>query len=108
MNIKALSLGGLSILKNLAYCCHGCNLCKSNKINAIDPLSKTVVPLLHPRKSKWSDHFIWNEEGVEVVGLTEIGRATIHALQLKRIELVNLRGLLKSIGEHPPKDYNIE
>lgn len=103
-HIKALSLGGLSILKNLAYSCHSCNLCKSNKIAAIDPLDKVVVPLYHPRTEKWSDHFEWNEEEVEVIGLTAIGRATIHSLRLNRIELINLRTLLKSIGEHPPKE----
>ncbi|MEN0051971.1 MAG: HNH endonuclease signature motif containing protein [Bacteroidota bacterium] len=51
-HIKALSLGGLSILKNLAYSCHGCNLCKSNKIEGIDPETNKIVPLYNPRTSK--------------------------------------------------------
>ena len=49
---------------------------------------------------KWSDHFQWGEEEIRVIGLTSIGRATVQALHLK---LVNLRTVLKSIGEHPPK-----
>lgn len=103
-HIKALSLGGLSILKNLAYACHGCNLCKSNKAEAIDPISNEKVPLFHPRQQNWSDHFYWNEDKIKVIGKTAIGRATIMALQLNRIELLNLRTVLKMIGEHPPKD----
>ncbi|MEM9850206.1 MAG: hypothetical protein AAF847_20105 [Bacteroidota bacterium] len=57
--------------------------------------------------SKWSTHFKWNEEEVEAVGLTPTGRATINTLQLNRIELINLRTLLKSIGEHPPKETDL-
>src|ERR1051326_8965524 len=37
-------------------------------------------------------------------GLTPIGRATIAALDLNRIGLVNLRRVLPSFGEHPPAD----
>ena len=51
-HIKALSQGGLSILKNLAYSCHGCNLCKSNKTHALDPETKELIPLYNPRTSK--------------------------------------------------------
>jgi hypothetical protein len=31
-----------------------------------------------------------------------MGRATVLALQLNRLELVNLRRALAAIGEHPP------
>lgn len=102
-HIKALSQGGLSILRNLAYSCHGCNLCKSNKMHALDPETEEIVPLYNPRTSNWSDHFQWDEEEIKVIGLTSIGRATVRALQLNRVELVNLRTVLKSIGEHPPR-----
>lgn len=37
-----------------------------------------------------------------MLGRTPIGRATVEALHLNRPELVNLRRLLRDVGEHPP------
>jgi hypothetical protein len=39
----------------------------------------------------------------ERAGLTPTGRASIEALHLNRLGLLNLRRLLYTIGEHPPK-----
>ncbi len=38
-----------------------------------------------------------------IVGRTATGRATVEALYLNRFELLNLRRVLKAVGEHPPK-----
>ena len=51
----------------------------------------------------WYDHFTWSSDFIEVVGITEIGRATVHLLELNRIGLKNLRSVLLSLGIHPPK-----
>ena len=40
--------------------------------------------------------------GLLIIGLTATGRASERALHLNRRELVNLRYLLSTIGEHPP------
>jgi len=37
-----------------------------------------------------------------IVGRTAVGRATVEALHLNRPELLNLRRVLKVVGEHPP------
>lgn len=38
-----------------------------------------------------------------IVGRTATGRATVEELHLNRPELLNLRRVLKTVGEHPPK-----
>jgi len=98
--------GGETTLDNLALACQGCNNHKHTKTEALDPLSNQVVPLYHPRRQRWSEHFAWNDDFTLVIGLTPIGRASINALQLNREELVNLRRVLYAMGEHPPTEIN--
>ena len=62
----------------------------------------TSVPLFHPRRDHWYEHFIWNHDCTLIVGLTPTGRATIEALHLNREGVVNLRRLLLLAGKHPP------
>ncbi|MEC4814365.1 MAG: hypothetical protein SAK29_13975 [Scytonema sp. PMC 1069.18] len=50
-----------------------------------------------------SEHFSWNDDFTKVIGKTSCGRATVEALQLNRIGVVNLRRLLTSAGLHPPQ-----
>jgi hypothetical protein len=38
------------------------------------------------------------------IGLTPTGRATVERLQLNREGVVNLRRVLRTIGQHPPMD----
>ncbi|MBP9074885.1 MAG: HNH endonuclease [Caldilineaceae bacterium] len=98
------TLGGETALDNLALACQGCNNHKYTKTEAQDPVSDKVVPLYHPRQQRWHDHLAWNDGFILVVGLTPTGRATIKALQLNRVELINLRRILYAMGEHPPGD----
>ena len=51
----------------------------------------------------WQDHFMWDETFTFIIGQTDVGRATIDALQLNRRPVKNLRRALIAIGEHPPK-----
>lgn len=95
--------GGQTNLENLALACQGCNNHKYTKIEAVDSVSGKIVLLFHPRKQLWSDHFSWTEDFSLIVGLTPTGRATVEALKLNRGGVVNLRNVLKIIGEHPPK-----
>ena len=46
--------------------------------------------------------FSWNEDCTEIIGLTSVGRATIEALHLNRIGVMNLRRVLFEKGLHPP------
>ena len=94
--------GGKSRLTNLAYACSSCNGHKHIRITGIDPLTGQSVPLFHPRRQKWEQHFAWDEDFTLTVGLTAVGRATIAALHLNREESVNLREALRILKRHPP------
>jgi hypothetical protein len=97
------SLGGQTTMENIALSCNGCNGVKFTKTEAVDPFRSQIVPLFHPRKDKWEDHFGWDETWSQMIGITAIGRATIEALQLNRSTLVNLRHVLFEVGKHPPE-----
>ncbi len=99
--------GGRTSLENLALACQGCNNHKYTKTTASDPLSGAMVPLFHPRRERWVDHFAWDSTYTIVIGLTPTGRATVHALQLNRPGLVNLRRILVAAGEHPPVEPTV-
>src|SRR5438045_9223173 len=51
--------GGATRLNNLAVACLWCNAYKGPNIAGIDPVSKQIAPLYHPRKQAWTDHFRW-------------------------------------------------
>lgn len=104
-HILPFSRGGQTESENLALVCQGCNGAKYNKTTAFDPITNREVPLFHPRRQQWRDHFAWNTSCTHIVGLTPIGRATVVALQLNRPELVNLREVLYNVGDHPPEIY---
>lgn len=89
-------------MSNLALACSSCNGCKYNKVVGIDPFTQEPAHLFNPRKQKWHDHFTWNEDGLLVVGLTPIGRATVVALNMNKEKTVNLRRLLILDSLHPP------
>ena len=93
---------GPTTLDNLAFACRGCNLRKRDDSEAADPQDNTLVPLFNPRRQRWRDHFRWNEDSSEVIGLTPTGRATVEALQMNRQGLINLREVLFELGQHPP------
>lgn len=97
------SKNGSNELDNLALSCHGCNGSKYDKTHAFDPTTENKVPLFHPRKDKWIEHFQWNEDFSEILGLTPTGRATIITLKMNRPNVINLRFALYLIGYHPPK-----
>jgi 5-methylcytosine-specific restriction endonuclease McrA len=102
-HITPRSQEGDNTLDNLAWACQGCNNHKYNKTHFSDPVTGEQVPLFHPRRQRWQDHFAWNADCTLVVGMTPTGRATVVALQLNRPGLVNLRRILAAAGEHPPQ-----
>lgn len=103
-HIIPVARGGDSKLDNLALACQGCNNCKYTKISATDPITEKHVPLFHPRRDRWSQHFAWSDDATRIVGLTPTGRATVDVLQLNRSSLVNFRGILYAAGKHPPPE----
>ncbi|NOT56968.1 MAG: HNH endonuclease [Deltaproteobacteria bacterium] len=105
-HIVPRSQGGVTSLDNLALACQGCNSHKYNKTQSSDPFTKQRVNLFHPREQRWQEHFAWDEQFERILGVTASGRATVEALQLNRAELLNLRKLLYTAGEHPLPDVD--
>ena len=103
-HITPRSLGGSDDEPNLCLSCRLCNSYKSAKVEELDPVSLTVVPLFNPRLQSWQDHFQWTRDGTMIVGKTEIGRATVVALKLNNEISVMVRRNWVSVGWHPPID----
>jgi HNH endonuclease len=101
-HIQPFSRGGQTIAENLALSCQTCNNYKYNKTEAPDPATGQLVPLFHPRQLEWNQHFAWNEDTTQMLGITAIGRATVALLQTNREGVINMRRVLAIMGEHPP------
>jgi hypothetical protein len=107
-HIIPLSKNGTDSLDNLALACFHCNRKKSAQTIAIDGDSGAEVPLFNPRQENWNNHFIWSADGLFIIGLTSIGRATITALALNRQRVINIREADKAVGRHPPLGDRIQ
>src|SRR5438552_8493296 len=68
-HVEPRSEGGKTTLESLAWACQGCNNHKYNKSSARDPVTGEVVPLFHPRRQRWLDHFAWNEDATVILGI---------------------------------------
>lgn len=99
------SQGGASQIDNLCLACRRCNEFKSDRTHAEDPLSSERIPLFHPRRDIWEHHFIWDDSGILLHGLTPTGRATILALNMNNPVIVAARRRWVSVGWHPPDAY---
>jgi hypothetical protein len=76
---------------------------KPLSLAALDPTTQQTVPLFHPHRQVWEEHFTWSDDGTELVGLTPVGRATIATLKMNRPQLIRVRRMWVKVGEHPPK-----
>ncbi len=82
--------------ENLAWACHRCNRHKGTNLSGIDPDTREVVMLFHPRRDRWSEHFTL--VGVRLRGLTATGRATVWLLQMNAERRLERRAELLKRG----------
>jgi 5-methylcytosine-specific restriction endonuclease McrA len=101
-HILPLAKGGTDDLINLASACGHCNGNKSDKVKAIDPETKNLVSIFHPRNDKWNEHFAWSENFLDIVGKTAKGKATVQLLDMNQQSIRNLREVFRDRGLHPP------
>ena len=94
--------GAGNAFSELAWACPACNSHKYDKTHAHDPKTGRLVSLFNPRRQRWSRHFAWSADFLLILGRTPAGRATVEALNLNRLELINLRRALAAFDEHPP------
>lgn len=95
--------GGSSEDENLWLSCRRCNEYKGAKVEEIDPATNLSIPLFNPRQQVWSQHFVWSDDGTQIIGLTPCGRATVIAIKLNNPHIVEARRLWVSVGWHPAK-----
>jgi 5-methylcytosine-specific restriction endonuclease McrA len=88
-HVVAKQHGGGDELDNLALACNRCNAFKGPNLSAVDPQTKHVVPVFHPRQEDWDDHF--QAKGGVIRGSTESGRATVSLLNMNTPDRVDLR-----------------
>jgi 5-methylcytosine-specific restriction endonuclease McrA len=79
-HLLPISLGGSDERDNLWLSCHKCNKLRSNRLQALDPHTQVLVH--NPRQETWNAHFAWTNGGLQIVGKTAMGRATVAALEL--------------------------
>ena len=91
-HIVAKQHGGSDDLGNLALACHRCNLCNRPNLTGFARQSGRIVPLFHPRRDRWTEHFAWR--GPRIEGLTAIGRATVLVLGMNDARRLDLRAEL--------------
>jgi hypothetical protein len=83
---------GPTLVENLALACFFCNRYKGPNLAGIDPESGVIVPLYHPRRENWQEHFFW--EGAILKGRSPSARATIAVLRINDVPRVAHRALL--------------
>lgn len=103
-HIVPLAAGGLTERANLWRSCRECNERKGVQVQAPDPETGEMADLYHPRTQRWHDHFRWSDDGLLIIGLTPIGRATVVALDLNRPHQLVARQRWVLVGWHPPSD----
>ncbi len=93
--------GGLTAAANLALACRACNLFKSDFVTGFDDLSQQSIRLFHPRTDRWEDHFEVDLESREILGLTEVGRATVARLRMNQPYSLSARSHWMRLGLFP-------
>lgn len=99
-HVTPVKAGGETTGDNLALACVSCSLHKAARQTAADPETGEIVPIFHPRQQRWRDHFCW--EGVQVVGISATGRATVDILNMNRPIILAIRAEEEILGRHPP------
>jgi hypothetical protein len=96
-HITAKQHGGSDDADNLALACHRCNLHKGTNLTGIDPQTRQMAPIFHPRRDRWSDHFTF--EGARINGVSAVGRATVQVLNMNDARRLELRTEILKRGE---------
>jgi hypothetical protein len=91
-HVRALQHGGTDSLENLALSCDRCNAFKGTNLTSVDPATNNVVYLFNPRVDSWNSHFA--QDNFDIIGITDVGRATVRLLNMNAIHRVDLRRVL--------------
>lgn len=103
-HIIPLAAGGSSEEDNLWLACPTCNNHKGTQTQVIDPETGEATLLFNPRFQIWHEHFVWSADGVTIIGLTAVGRATLMALKMNEAPVQRARRRWVLAGWHPPQE----
>ncbi|HEX8271687.1 MAG TPA: HNH endonuclease signature motif containing protein [Longimicrobiaceae bacterium] len=93
--------GGPTALDNLAVACFACNRRKGSDIASIAPESGRLTRLFNPRLDRWSEHFGFSDESLQIEPRSEIGTVTARILGLNDLDRLLEREALRAIGRYP-------
>jgi hypothetical protein len=96
-HIRARQHGGTDDPANLALACACCNCFKGPNLSAVDPETDQVVQIFNPRTQFWHEHFAF--AGLEIIGLTAVGRATVFLLRMNIEDRIWLRAEVEEYGD---------
>ncbi len=99
-HIRAEKHGGTTVLDNLCLSCFDCNRQKGSDLSSVDPITDEVVPLFHPRRDNWNEHFRLADGG-QIEGITAKGRVTVKLLDFNNPERVAIRAQLIALRRYP-------
>jgi HNH endonuclease len=91
-HVVAKQHGGSDDLDNLCLSCHWCNLFKGPNLSSL--VEGKLTRLFNPRTDGWSEHF--SAADGRILGLTEIGLATVNLLNMNDPDRVELRRLISN------------
>jgi hypothetical protein len=91
--------GGRTIESNLAWACAFCNRFKGTDVATFSPDTGDLCRLFNPRTDHWREHF--RMDGPRIVGLSEVGRATIVLLRMNIDDRLLERMVLARVGRYP-------
>ncbi|HXV62733.1 MAG TPA: HNH endonuclease [Vicinamibacteria bacterium] len=77
--------------------CHLCSSRKGPNLSGLDPETGALTRLFHPRKDRWHEHFRTDENG-QILGLTDIGRTTVHLLDMNSEIRTRIRREILRLG----------
>jgi hypothetical protein len=93
--------GGPTRATNLALACFYCNCYKGPHVAGIDPDTRRITRLFHPRLHVWRYHFRW--AGAVLVGRTAIGRTTATVLRINLdLRVTHRQAIFIDEGMFPP------
>ena len=100
-HIIPVAQNGPTDFGNLCRACRHCNESTREQVARVDPLTGKTVVLYHPRNQDWHEHFMWDQAGIRIHGLTETGRATVVALNMNnQLILFARRRWVNAAGIH--------
>jgi HNH endonuclease len=100
-HITPESLDGSDDPSYLALSCRVCNLRKSAHVSAIDPHDGKEIPLFHPRRDRFEEHFQIDPDAGTMLGITASGRATIARLDMNSPAQITARLQWIRLGIYP-------